>query len=689
MSMFALILLLLMAVIVGNVFGRFFKAIPVPIFQILLGVIIALIFHTNLEIETDWFLLMFVAPLLFNDAWRFPRSQLWELRGPIFGNAIILVFVTTIIGGFLVNLMIPDLNLPLSFALVAILSPTDPIAVQAIARRFKLPDRILHIIAGESLINDVSGLVAFKYAIAAAVAGSSFSLASASFDFVYSLFGGALIGFLAMVIIDRGRDLIIKYAGNDSVLGTVSSLLLPFILYYLAENIFHASGLIAVVVGAITTRTNTDKSNYHSNEFFVVSEITWRSLAFAISGIVFVLMGISLPKALNLIVVDKQSEILELTLYAILIWVIVFLIRVIWTLINLYFQNRKTFKNKFVNHLKTSLVSGLVGVRGAVTLAGVLSLQSTDMSHLTEHELMLFVSTIVVLISLIVAAIALPLLTKKPINVAELDEIDSKISENDARIMTYYAGVAALREQIEIENSNDKKDDNLIAASYSLISEYLYLINQTKISSLSDSKLVNLTKTETKFRNLALDQEENQLQQLYQTKKISLQSYRFNLDTINQTRKSIGNSNFSLASFFKTIQKFFKRLSIALFLWISPKDTKKIETRNIQIFKLRYQAAINFLRNYQKNNKLTSVEQEVIANLTVRYKSRLTRLQANRALRKKYQERLEELKIISLNAERNKAIDLINSAKISKPVGAKLLEQINYGEISVLISSQE
>ena len=135
--------------------------------QIALGLVIALFWEIKIPLDTDWFLLLFIAPLLFNDGRRFPKRELWQLRGPIFANSIWLVFLTTIVGGYLIYLMIPRLSLSVSFALAAILSPTDPVAVQSISKRVKLPDRILHLVSGESLINDASGLIAFKYAVAA------------------------------------------------------------------------------------------------------------------------------------------------------------------------------------------------------------------------------------------------------------------------------------------------------------------------------------------------------------------------------------------------------------------------------------------------------------------------------------------------------------------------------------------
>ncbi|MFK5280350.1 cation:proton antiporter, partial [Lacticaseibacillus paracasei] len=161
--------------------------------QVALGLGAALFFHLEINLATDWFMLLFIAPLLFYDGRNFPRRELWELRGPIIGNAIFLVFVTMLVGGYLIHFLIPPMPLPASFALAAILSPTDPIAVQSLAKRVHLPKGVLHLVSGESLINDASGLIGFKYGIAATMTGT-FVLGNAVRDFFYVAIVGALAG---------------------------------------------------------------------------------------------------------------------------------------------------------------------------------------------------------------------------------------------------------------------------------------------------------------------------------------------------------------------------------------------------------------------------------------------------------------------------------------------------------------
>src|SRR5699024_8151698 len=154
--------------------------------------------------DTEWFLLAFIAPILFNDGNNFPKRELWKLKGPILGNAIILVIISTLVGGVFVKFLIPRLPWATAFTLVAVLSPTDPIAVQSIAKKAHIPDKLMHLISGESLINDASGLICFKYGVAATVTGM-FSLKSATIDFFHISIVGALVGAIMIWIFNGIR----------------------------------------------------------------------------------------------------------------------------------------------------------------------------------------------------------------------------------------------------------------------------------------------------------------------------------------------------------------------------------------------------------------------------------------------------------------------------------------------------
>lgn len=153
-------LLLLLAVVASGSIGRIIPfALPLPLVQIALGAAIASVATLRVELSPDIFFLLFLPPLLFLDGWRIPKEGLLRDKGTILELALGLVVFTVLGVGLLIHWMIPSMPLAVAFALAAIVSPTDPIAVSAIAARVPIPKRLMHILEGESLLNDASGLV--------------------------------------------------------------------------------------------------------------------------------------------------------------------------------------------------------------------------------------------------------------------------------------------------------------------------------------------------------------------------------------------------------------------------------------------------------------------------------------------------------------------------------------------------
>jgi len=171
------VLMLLLAVAMSGVVSRLSPIrLPLPLFQIAIGALLAApAFGLKVRFDPELFLLLFIPPLLFADGWRIPKRQLYQLRDPILALALGLVIFTVVGVGYFIHWLIPAISLPVAFALGAVLSPTDAVAVSAIVGQNRLPTKLQHVLEGESLMNDASGLVAFKFAIAAILTGS-FSL---------------------------------------------------------------------------------------------------------------------------------------------------------------------------------------------------------------------------------------------------------------------------------------------------------------------------------------------------------------------------------------------------------------------------------------------------------------------------------------------------------------------------------
>jgi monovalent cation/hydrogen antiporter len=187
-------LFLLLAVAVSGAFARMFPLLlPLPLVQIGFGAAIASVANLGVELHPDIFFLLFLPPLLFLDGWRIPNEGLFRDKGTILQLALGLVVFTVAGVGYFVSWMIPAMPLAVAFALAAIVSPTDPIAVSAMASRVPIPRRLMHILEGESLLTAASGLVCMRFAVAAALTGV-FSPVDAFGTFLWTAIGGVAIG---------------------------------------------------------------------------------------------------------------------------------------------------------------------------------------------------------------------------------------------------------------------------------------------------------------------------------------------------------------------------------------------------------------------------------------------------------------------------------------------------------------
>ena len=177
-----------------GVCGRYVPFIPLPLLQVATGILLALTGVSGLQVtlEPEVFLLLFVPPLLFADGWRLPKREAFQLRGQILLHAFLLVLVNVLLIGLFLHWLRPDIPLWAAFALGSVLSPTDAVAVSAIAAKVKVPRTLLHILQGEALLNDASGLVALKFSLLASI--GAFSLGAAALNVLLVSVAGAAIG---------------------------------------------------------------------------------------------------------------------------------------------------------------------------------------------------------------------------------------------------------------------------------------------------------------------------------------------------------------------------------------------------------------------------------------------------------------------------------------------------------------
>ncbi len=442
------VLAMLLAVLASGYLVRVLPfSLPLPLVQIGLGATIAGVFNHGVVLDPGIFFLLFLPPLLFLDGWRIPKSGLFRDKAVILELALGLVVFTVIGAGFLIHWLIPAMPLAVAFALAAIVSPTDPIAVSSIAARVPIPKRVMHILEGESLLNDASGLVCFRFAVAAVMTGS-FSLASASITFLWVALVGVAVGVGFTLGISRAQNWLSRHFGEESGSPILISLLTPFGAYLLAEHL-QASGILAAVAAGITM-SYVELSGRALATTRVQRAAVWDTVQFSLNGIIFVLLGEQLPGILRGAVASvEQSGHLNpwwLLVYALAINVGLALLRFVWVWASLrlsLFRARQRGEAVVKPHWRLIVAISLAGVRGAITLAGVLTLPLLlpDGSAFPARDLAIFLATAVILLSLIVASLALPRILKGLELPAEAAE---HLEEDHARQEAMRKAVAAI-----------------------------------------------------------------------------------------------------------------------------------------------------------------------------------------------------------------------------------------------------
>ena len=531
MDSIEIVLAMLLAVVASAYLVRVLPlSVPLPLVQIGLGAVIAGFTGHGVQMDPALFFLLFLPPLLFLDGWRIPKNGLFRDKAIILELALGLVIFTVVGAGFLIHWLIPAMPLPVAFALAAIVSPTDPVAVSSIASRAPIPKRLMHILEGESLLNDASGLVCFRFAVAAALTGA-FSLTSASLTFVWLVAGGVGAGVLTTLGITWAQRWLFRHFGEPAGSPILVNMLMPFGAYLAAEHL-HASGILAAVAAGVTMSYVELSGQVMANTRIQRSAV-WDTVQFALNGVMFVLLGEQLPDIMEGARVSlSQSGHVNawwLVLYAFAISFGLMVLRFVWVWtalrITLY---RKTLRGEEVTKppLRVLLAMSLAGVRGAITLAGVMTLPLAlpDGAPFPARDLTIFLASTVILISLIAASIGLPRLLgglQLPAEPAEQQE------EDLARREAASAAIAAVeRAQVELMHKDDTCDMYPEAAGR-VIALYQHRLDTTGVTDEEEAgRYRKLDQAERVLRLAAMQAERRAIFQLARHEHISDETSR-------------------------------------------------------------------------------------------------------------------------------------------------------------------
>ncbi|VVQ20679.1 Sodium, potassium, lithium and rubidium/H(+) antiporter [Pseudomonas fluorescens] len=498
------VLILLMLVGVSRLIGRVVP-LPLPLVQIAAGALLAWpTLGLHITLDPELFLFLFLPPLLFSDGWRMPKREFWHLRGPILTLAVGLVLFTVVGAGYFIHWLLPSVPLPVAFALAAVLSPTDAVAVSAISRN-RLPTPLMHILQGEALMNDASGLVTFKFALVAAVTGV-FSLANASLTFVMVAVGGLAIGVALSWLVGRLRAWMIARGWDDPATHVVFMLLLPFAAYVLAERMEVSGILSAVAAGMMQSWLDLLPRQTNTR---LLNRSVWSLLEFAFNGLIFLLLGLQLPDIIKAVASHETSlwpTLLYRGLDVVAIFLVLLALRFVWvqSIWRLSVLLRRLRGKGEVTQVPTARSCWLLtvgGVRGAVTLAGVMSVPMLmGGGAFPERDLLIFIAAGVILLSLIAACIALPLLLRG----IEASPDDKRRNEvRDAWRKTAEAAIHAL--ETEEVNPQDAAQSALAAELKArIMSEYRHQLEVFNDSAEAQALAFQMDLLERRLRLKAL-----------------------------------------------------------------------------------------------------------------------------------------------------------------------------------------
>ncbi|GAO44856.1 Na+/H+ antiporter [Flavihumibacter petaseus] len=410
MEHYGVVLFILAIMVILSAVSESLK-LPAPILLILAGIGIGFIpVIPKVELEPEVIFLLFLPPLLYDAAFNMEKDAFRVHFNTITTLGVSLVFLSTLGIAIVARYLIPGFTWPLAFVLGAILSATDAVAAMGVTSGLGLTQKTKDILEGESLVNDASALVAYRFSVAA-VAGTGFVWWQAGLAFVRLMIGGVLVG----LVMGRLFGLVLRQFPRNNLVIISFILLIPFITYLFAEA-FQVSGVLAVVVlglsmGHLSRKVFPEHLKQQSRNF-------WSVMIYLLNGLIFLLIGLQFPYIVQTL---DERLIVPYIGYAVIITLAALLMRmarVFLQQVNLeraFVRQHKRVKEEALLDIRTSLIVSWSGMRGIVSLAIAigLPLTLTDGTAFPQRNAIIFISVAVVLITLLGQGLTLPWLVRK------------------------------------------------------------------------------------------------------------------------------------------------------------------------------------------------------------------------------------------------------------------------------------
>ena len=398
-----LVLIILILVMIANKLR-----VAYPIVLVLSGLVLSFVVNfSNVTIDPELVFFIFLPPLLYEAAWQVSWKEFWKWKRVILSFAFPIVVITSCVIAFVSSSLIPGFTLALGFLLGGIISPPDAISATTIMRQVNAPKSLVRVAEGESLLNDASSLIIFRFALAAVITGE-FHFHQAAISFVLVVIMGILIGLLVGLIFYSFH----RWLPTTTSIEIVLTLITPYCMYYVAEH-FHFSGVLAVVSGGLFLSSKRQSMLTYQSRLQGLN--VWTTLGFVLNGLVFILIGLQLPSIVNQLGDISLGKAIG---YGLAISFTLIIARLLCTL------GASVFTRIMSNFIKVAdpnpgwrapLVLGWAGMRGVVSLAAALSIPLLiyEGHPFPYRNLILFITFVVILITLVFQGLTLPWLIRK------------------------------------------------------------------------------------------------------------------------------------------------------------------------------------------------------------------------------------------------------------------------------------
>jgi CPA1 family monovalent cation:H+ antiporter len=419
-----LVIGLLFAVSLLTLLGTALR-IAQPLMLVIGGLVIALVPGLPVvRLTPDLVFLIFLPPLLYEAAWFTSWREFWKWKRSISMLAFGLVLFTSLVVGYTTWLVIPGFTLALGFLLGGIVSPPDAVAATSVLKGMRLPKRATTILEGESLVNDASSLIVFRFALAAVETGR-FSLAEAAQEFVLVAAGGVLIGVaVAAIIYHLHRPL----SATPSI-ATALTLMSPYVMYITAEQV-HCSGVMSVVSGGLFLSQRAHSFlDYRSR---IQATSVWSTLIFLLNGLVFILIGLELPEIRSLLDPGAFEQAVR---DGLLVSALVIAVRFVWMYPAAHIP-RWLFPSIAAREpspgWRMPTVLAWAGMRGVVSLAAALSIPQLlpDGTPFPQRGVLLVITFVVILVTLVGQGLTLPWIVRT----LAVEDVDHRVADDEQEL---------------------------------------------------------------------------------------------------------------------------------------------------------------------------------------------------------------------------------------------------------------